>query len=236
HALYAFRDESFLVLEYAPHGTLLSVVNKAANAGFAQQGGSLDELLVIFFTAELLRLLEGIHRAGFIHGDLKIDNVLVRMEDVPGGASKWDAAYSPAGAGGWACKGVKLADFGRAVDTRLFPRSQRFLADWEVKGCDCPEIREGRPWTYETDYFGLAGIAYCMLFGKYIFPEAGEMWTRLFDVLLNPRMAREDGELPICDDIADIRGEMEEWLQRNCNRAGNTLKGLLKKVELACLR
>ncbi|KAL1737701.1 hypothetical protein HDZ31DRAFT_14193, partial [Schizophyllum fasciatum] len=29
HALYAFRDESFLVLEYAPHGTLLSVVNKA---------------------------------------------------------------------------------------------------------------------------------------------------------------------------------------------------------------
>ncbi|KAL1737834.1 hypothetical protein HDZ31DRAFT_51788, partial [Schizophyllum fasciatum] len=64
----------------------------------------------------------------------------------------------------------------------------------------------------------------------------GEMWTRLFDVLLNPRMAREDGELPICDDIADIRGEMEEWLQRNCNRAGNTLKGLLKKVELACLR
>ncbi|KAL1702271.1 hypothetical protein EV121DRAFT_262277 [Schizophyllum commune] len=180
----------FLVLEYAPHGTLLSV-----------QGGMLDELL-------LLRLLEGMHRAGFIHGDLKIDNVLVRMED-------WDGAYSPAGAGGWACKGVKLADFGRA----------RFLADWE--------IREGRPWTYETDYFGLAGIAYCMLFGKYISPEAvttverywqGEMWNQLFDVLLNPRM------------IGAIREEMEEWLQRNCNRAGNTLKGLLKKVELACLR
>ncbi|KAL1730348.1 hypothetical protein EV714DRAFT_250325 [Schizophyllum commune] len=259
HALFAYRDESFLVLEYAPHGTLLSVVNKAANAGFSQQGGMLDELLVIFFTTELLRLLEGMHRAGFIHGDLKIDNVLVRMEDVPGGASKWDGAYSPTGAGGWACKGVKLADFGRAVDTRLFPRSQRFLADWEVKECDCPEIREGRPWTYETDYFGLAGIAYCMLFGKYISPEAvtvvevdgedrrriatplkrywqGEMWNQLFDVLLNPRMVREDGELPLCDEIGAIREEMEEWLQRNCNRAGNTLKGLLKKVELACLR
>ncbi|TRM64626.1 hypothetical protein BD626DRAFT_255726 [Schizophyllum amplum] len=255
HALFAFRDESFLVLEYAPYGTLLSVVNRAAAAGVSQQGGNLDELLVIFFTAELLRLLEGMHRAGFIHGDLKIDNVLVRMEDVPGGAARWDAVYSAAGAGGWACKGIKLADFGRAIDTRLFPRSQRFIAEWEVKDCDCPEIREGRPWTYETDYFGLAGIAYCMLFGKYITPDAvvdsegrrriatplkrywqGEIWTRLFDILLNPRQVRENGELPLCDEIGEIRGEMEEWLQRNCNRAGNTLKGLLKKVEMSCLR
>ena len=56
-------------------------------AGVSQHGACLDELLVMFFTIEFLRLLEGLHSAGLIHGDLKIDNCLVRLEDVPGGTA-----------------------------------------------------------------------------------------------------------------------------------------------------
>jgi checkpoint serine/threonine-protein kinase len=32
-------------------------------------------------------------------------------------------------------------------------------------------MRDGRPWSYEADYYGLASICYCMLFGKYISTE-----------------------------------------------------------------
>ena len=260
-ALYAFRDESFLVLELRKQGTLLDIVNRAASAGITQQGACLDELLVMFFAIELMRLLEGMHRAGFIHGDMKIDNCLLRIEDVPGPASAWEAVYQPSGAGGWSYKGIKIIDFGRTIDTRLFPAGQRYVAEWPTDARDCLEMREGKPWTFQTDYFGLAGIIYCMLYGKYIeassvvpSPTAGpdgkihcklstpfkrywqgELWTRLFDVLLNPTLVRPDGKLPVTDEFAELRGEMEGWLQANCNRASNSLKGLLKKVGLAIL-
>ncbi|KAG6842297.1 hypothetical protein C0991_010585 [Blastosporella zonata] len=253
HALYVFRDESFLILDLCTQGTLLSIVNNAGAAGVSQQGGCLDELLVIFFTVELLRLLEAIHKTGFIHGDLKIDNCLLRLEDVPGGTSAWSSSYSPSGDGGWNHKGLKVIDFGRTIDTRLFPPSQQFIAEWPTDDRDCFEARENRPWTFHTDYFGLVGIIYCMLFGKYIHAGAvdsasgrrristplkrywqTDLWNRLFDILLNPSTIRPDGQLPLSDELGALRSEMEHWLQANCNRASGTLKGLLKKVEVSC--
>ena len=284
-ALYAFRDESFLVLDLCTQGSLLDIVNRAGPAGVSQQGACLDELLVMFFTIELLRLLEGLHGAGLIHGDLKIDNLLVRLEDVPpaaagnggggdgGGGGGWAAQYDPTGAGGWSSKGIKLIDFGRAIDTRMFPRGQAFVAEWATDARDCIEMRDGRPWTYQADYFGLAGIVYCMLYGKYIesssivhvTPRHGggrgaeqqqqqlsgpryklatafkrywqaDLWTRLFDILLNPCLVHPNGTLPVSDTLALLRVEMETWLQANCNRSSNTLKGLLKKIELSVIR
>ncbi|KAF9450884.1 hypothetical protein P691DRAFT_725098 [Macrolepiota fuliginosa MF-IS2] len=257
HALYAYSDESFLILDLCPQGMLLNIVNNAVSAGVSQQGACLDELLVMFFSIELIRLVEGLHTAGFIHGDLKIDNCLLRLEEIPGGASAWGAMYEPSGDGGWSYKGLKVIDFGRTIDTRLFPSGQQYLTDWAADERDCFEIREGKPWTFQTDYFGLAGIVYCMLFGKYIqensvtlVPESpmkrykistplkrywqGDIWNQLFDVLLNPCLVKPNGALPICNELAEIRKEMEAWLQANCNRSSNTLKGLLKKVEKSC--
>ncbi|KAF5359438.1 hypothetical protein D9756_003475 [Leucocoprinus leucothites] len=257
HALYAYSDESFLVLDLCPQGMLLNIINNAVSAGVSQQGACLDELLVMFFSIELIRLVEGMHAAGFIHGDLKIDNCLLRLEDIPGGASAWNAAYQPSGEGGWSYKGLKVIDFGRTIDTKMFPSGQEYLTDWPTDERDCFEMREGKPWTFQTDYFGLAGIIYCMLFGKYIqassialIPDSptrrhkigtplkrywqGDIWNRLFDALLNPCSVKPDGALPICDELASIRKDMETWLQANCNRSSNTLKGLLKKVEKSC--
>jgi checkpoint serine/threonine-protein kinase len=180
--LFSFADESYLVLDYMPQGTLLDAVNKASTMGIAPAtaGGpsALDELVAIFFTIELLRLIESLHRSQFIHGDIKIDNCLVRLDDIPaseGGASSWSPQYSPTGADGWRHKGAKLIDFGRAIDMSLFPagEKQKFKADWKVDERDCVEMREDREWSYETDYFGLASICYCMLFGKYITTEEG---------------------------------------------------------------
>ncbi|THV07416.1 hypothetical protein K435DRAFT_742569, partial [Dendrothele bispora CBS 962.96] len=254
HALYAFKDESYLVLDFCSQGSLLDIVNGAETAGVSQQGACLDELLVMFFTIELMKLLEALHNAGFIHGDLKIDNCLLRLDELSS-PSEWASNYSPSGEQGWGAKGLKLIDFGRTIDTKLFPSDQQFIAEWETDERDCFEIREGRPWTYQTDYFGLLSIIYCMFWGKYIqassLSKVGErykvttplkrywqtvLWTRLFDVLLNPGMVREDGSMPVSEELGMIRKEMEEWLKANCNRTSGTLKGLLRKVEMYCLR
>jgi len=171
--LHAFADESFLLLDYVSQGTLLNVVNKSVVWGVAQGTPSPpapDELVAIFFTIELLKLVEGLHAADIIHGDLKIDNCLVRLEV---GKRAWASQYDRTGKGGWNLCGIRLIDFGRAADLRLFPagRKQRFVADWKTDARDCVEMREGRDWSFETDYFGLASIAYCLLFGKYIGTE-----------------------------------------------------------------
>ncbi|KAM6504526.1 other/BUB protein kinase [Amanita muscaria] len=260
HCLYAFKDESFLILDFCPQGTLLTTVNNAVAAGVSQQGGSLDELLVMFFSIELLRLVEAMHSVGFIHGDLKIDNCLLRLEDVPGGVSAWSSMYQPSGESGWASKGLRIIDFGRTIDTRLFPNDQQYLAEWETDERDCFEARENQPWTYQADYFGLAGIIYCMLFGKYLQTSSivvtqkddlgrrykigtpfkrywqADLWNRIFDILLNPSLVRADSSSPLCGELGELRKDMEKWLRANCNRSSNTLKGLLKKVEMASLR
>ncbi|KAJ7274424.1 hypothetical protein B0H12DRAFT_1088678 [Mycena haematopus] len=254
HALFAFRDESYLVMDLCPQGTLLNIVNGANAASLSQAGGTLDELLVMFFAVELLRVVEVMHSAGFIHGDLKIDNCLLRLEDVPGGPTAWAPTYDPAGEDGWSYKGIKLIDFGRTIDTRLFPSGQQFIADWDTDARDCFELREKRPFTYQTDYFGLAGIIYCLLFGKYIQANSvstkdgrhkietplkrywqTEIWDRLFGILLNPCSVREDGSLPLSDELREVRAQMEGWLKAHCNRTSNTLKGLLKKVQMLCI-
>lgn len=250
HTLYIYGDESYLVLDYSDHGTLLEAVNRAADVGIGHSLGGLpstvpgmDEMLVMFFAVELLRTVEGLHRAGFIHGDLKIDNCMVRLDPSP--PSGLEPQYDPSGAGGWSTKGIRLIDFGRTIDTNLFPLGQQFTTDWKVDKRDCLEMRQKLPWTYETDYYGLVGIVYCLLFGKYMeMPVLKEdsdgrviqklpatlrrywrvdIWELFFDMLLNPHQFGT--ELPIVDELSSMRRRMEAWLVDNS--AKNTRKSSL---------
>ncbi|KAK4048695.1 protein kinase [Microbotryomycetes sp. JL201] len=262
--LYAFQDESYLMLEYCDQGSLLDAVNKSNEAGVAPSTGGvgqgLDELVAMFFVIELLRAIEGLHEAGFIHGDIKIDNCLVRFQDVPGGTRAWASAYDADGGNGWSCKGIKLIDFGRAIDTTLFPPGQQFISDVHAIPqdaahqalADCPEMRAGEHWTYEPDYYGIASIAFNLLFGKYMETKQtvengqttwaidqpfrryhqADLWSKLFDVLLNPRTVRKDQSLPVTDELRQIRLEMQDWLAKNSDRNGKSLKSLIRKIEI----
>ena len=269
-SLYLYKDESYLFLDFSDQGTLLDAVNSANDSGTAPPTSSassgLEEILAIFFTVELLRVVEGFHRAGIVHGDLKIDNCLVRLGEVSG--RDWKATYEETGAGGWAKKGVRVIDFGRSVDVASFGSTkqgrpeQRFKTNFVTSSFDCPEMQEKRSWTYEPDYFGIASIAFTLLFGRFIETttstdslfnpsssttpreryiisqnfkryQQAELWGKLFHALLNPALVRREagGEgSEIREELAVVRGEMEEWLRRNSDKGGKSLKGLLKKM------
>ncbi|KAI1768298.1 Mad3/BUB1 homology region 1-domain-containing protein [Hypoxylon sp. FL1150] len=211
HELHLYQDECFLFLPYHPHGTLLDVVNFFSETTKAP----MEEPLVMFFSIELLRTVEALHSKQILHGDLKPDNCLLRIDDMPtsaGGSlsSQWRAD----GSGGWSARGVTLIDFGRGIDMRAFGPDVQFVAEWKTDTHDCAEAREGRPWTWQLDYHGLANNIHTMLFGKYIdvvrdtsgapgalgtsasrryciresykrYHETA-IWKQCFDVLLNP--------------------------------------------------
>jgi checkpoint serine/threonine-protein kinase len=254
--MHLFEDEMFLFLEYRGHGSMLDLVNYSKSEAVASGGtGLMDELLVMFLSVELLRTVEAMHATGLIHGDLKADNALARFDPVDD--AKWDSNYHPDGSGGWSSKGILLIDFGRAIDMKLFRPEVQFIADWETDHQDCAEMREMRPWTYQVDYHGLAAIIHSLLFGRYIETTASksglpgvqskhykitqplkrywqkEIWTEVFDVLLNPLqyVAKEQtGAMPINSSLRMIRERMEVYLENNC-AAGIGLKGMLKKME-----
>ena len=67
------------------------------------------------------------------------------MEDVTGCNSAWGSTYFPTGDKDWSYKGIKLIDFGRMIDTKLFPPNQEFVGDRPTDTKDCSELRESRP-------------------------------------------------------------------------------------------
>ncbi|AOA62485.1 Checkpoint serine/threonine-protein kinase [Komagataella phaffii CBS 7435] len=160
-----YQDETYLIMDYLNQDTLLEVINVYRSLGKS----GVDEQLVLFLTIELLTCIEFLHDIGIIHGDLKPDNCMVRFEKIAD--SKWSEFYDATGNNGWCKKGITLIDFGRSIDMTLFPNkgeNVNFLCNWKVDEQDCPEMRNGEPWTYQADYFGLASIVHFLLFGKSI--------------------------------------------------------------------
>jgi len=257
HEMHLYRDECFLVEEYREQGTLLDLVNVARLDG--GNSGGMDEMLAMWLTVELLRTVEALHGKGLIHGDLKGDNVLMRFDD-PGQETDWSPTFFPSGAHGWASKGICLIDFGRGIDLRQFVPQVAFVADWKTSEADCAEMRELRPWTYQIDYHGLAGVVHSLLFGKYMecVGEKGgalgqgatktyrireslkrywqtEIWGELFALLLNPlaHLGAEEGrKMPVLKGMRGCRERMEAWLEEHCER-GVGLKGMITRMEVA---
>ena len=93
---------------------------------------------------------------------------------------------------------LQLIDFGKAIDVVLEMKDE----------VDVDNNHEGRTGKYHLDYFGIAGCAYCLLFGQYIevtssknrWTIKGQMrrwwqvkiWTQFFDDFLNPKSDEKD--------------------------------------------
>jgi checkpoint serine/threonine-protein kinase len=257
YEMHVFKDECYLVEEFRDQGTLLDLVNLSR-----AQDGVMDEQLAMFFTIELFRTVEALHSKGVIHGDLKADNILVRFDALQKD-EHWNSQYKRDGRDGWGAKGIALIDFGRGIDMKVFKPDVQFIADWPTTEADCAEMRELRPWTYQIDYHGLAGIVHNLLFGKYIstIAERGatlgagatktykikeslkrywqtEIWHECLDLLLNPLMHLEGEEgrkMPVLKGMKDVRDKMEAYLESNCEK-GVGLKSLVRRMEEATKR
>ncbi|KAI8925294.1 hypothetical protein BC831DRAFT_461773 [Entophlyctis helioformis] len=289
-SLVLYSNVSCLVLEQCKYGSLLDMLNLASTLSFGVEGGGVNEALAAFWAIEMIRMVGAVHRAGVVHGDIKIDNLMLRFdavrEDVADGGDMsaeeqsmidgaretWQAQYRADGRGGWGSKGLVLIDWGRAVDTRAFADDQMFVTQVEaavrhgggarnkpgrVQGPDesieCLEVRTGKPWRYQPDWYGVAGVIHLLLFRAEMEVVAHndedgfgrlalrrpfkrhwqiDLWTPLFDLLLNSGRSGADQPVDGCvDALAPVRQGFEAWLERASVRGSTMLRGLLTSVQ-----
>ncbi|CCE65137.1 hypothetical protein TPHA_0J03180 [Tetrapisispora phaffii CBS 4417] len=224
NSLHCFTDESYLVLKYADQGTLLDLINHYKNKVNQSKDIGINEILCMFFTVELIKVITKLHSIDIIHGDIKPDNCMIRFEK-----SEISMGYKADGSHGWNFKGLYLIDFGRSFDMQILPEGTKFIADWNFDDQDCLEVQQKKEWSYEIDYFGLANMIHYMLFGEPIslntnnhgklnknfkrYWQKDNIWLPLFEVLINYNKVYSNFEIE--RKLIEIQKDIEEFLISN---------------------
>ncbi|XP_072537172.1 uncharacterized protein bub1 [Salminus brasiliensis] len=228
HSAHLFTNGSVLVGELHNCGTLLNVVNQYKS----RSEKVMPQPLVLYFSVCILKMVEQLHQASIVHADIKPDNFLLGerfLENDDLDAESMD-------------HGLVLIDFGQSIDMTLFPEGTAFTARCMTSGFQCTEMLSGRPWNYQTDYFGIAGTVYCMIFGSYmqVRNEGGvwktngifkrnphsDLWQEFFHTLLN---------VPDCNSapcLRSLRERLSSTLQENYS---NKLRGLKNRLVVQIL-
>nr|XP_023022952.1 citron Rho-interacting kinase [Leptinotarsa decemlineata] len=158
---YSFQDSTYLffVMEYHPGGDLLGLLYR--------QGGTLPESAATFYISELVLALEDLHLMGYIHRDIKPDNILLDR-----------------------CGHLKLADFGSAaklnqngvINVSPPVGTPDYIAP-EVLQCleNKNEISSG--YGVSCDYWSLGVLAYELTIGNT--PFTGQNSTSIYSKIMN---------------------------------------------------
>ncbi|PWN36403.1 uncharacterized protein FA14DRAFT_161134 [Meira miltonrushii] len=149
------RDSLYFVLEMAPNGELLNWIKKL---------GSFNEQCAKYYAAQLLDTIQGIHKAGVLHRDVKPENVLLDAE-----------------------MRIRLADFGSAKiigrsnsvgeqkpSAKFKQRSSSFVGTAEYVS---PELLTDKQVSEASDYWAIGCILFQMLCGRPPFKGASEYQT-----------------------------------------------------------
>ena len=162
----------YMVMEYCP-GTVLS--------GLLRESKRLPALLAADIVMQIAQGLTAAHRGGFVHRDLKPDNVML-MQSRPG-------RYH-----------VKLLDFGIAknVDDEAAGLTQAGMV-FGTPEYMSPEQARGERVDGRTDLYALGTILYELLVGKPPFTGSNKvsiMHRQATETPLRPSTLLEPGELP----------------------------------------
>jgi hypothetical protein len=200
-----FSDASVLATEHVELPSMQQLLNS-----YRKANKKMDEQLCMFYALELLRCVEACHKCGIIHGDIKPDNVMLRDDTAED--QEWEYSAET----GFGSKGIKLIDFGCAIDTQMYGEGTVFRGKSGTEAFECVEMQEGRVWRKQLDLYAVAATVHCLLHSEYMEVEASgdsgsyrprlplkrywqvEAWTKFFDACINSGSdALEDAKRPL---------------------------------------
>uniref|UniRef100_A0A8D0H5Q8 BUB1 mitotic checkpoint serine/threonine kinase n=1 Tax=Sphenodon punctatus TaxID=8508 RepID=A0A8D0H5Q8_SPHPU len=230
YSAHFFQNGSILVGELYSYGTLLNTINIYKKL----PEKVMPQALVIYFTIKILYMIEELHNCGIIHGDIKPDNFIL-------GERVLFLCFETCDADSLS-HGLAIIDLGQSIDMRLFPKRTTFTGKCETSGFQCIEMMTQKPWNYQSDFFGIAGTVYCMLFGTYmkVRNEQGmwktdgvfrripntELWNDLFYTLLN---------IPDCNHLPSLGALRERLLDLFQSTYVNKVKTLHNRLVVLLL-
>ncbi|KAL5573543.1 hypothetical protein UlMin_023140 [Ulmus minor] len=221
HRVHLYSDCSVLVCDYLANGTLQDAINS-----YVVTGKSMEEVICIYYTIEMLYMLEHLHGAGIIHGDFKPDNLLIRYARDELVEDEFRDRTGP-----WRDQGLCLVDWGRGIDLHLFPEKTEFMGDCRTSGFRCIEMQQNKPWRFQVDTYGLCVIAHMMLHNSYMevqekpssdggyiyLPKSSfkrywnvALWKNFFTKLLNHNPGENEKQL-----LRSLRESFQEYMCSN---------------------
>uniref|UniRef100_A0A158R511 Protein kinase domain-containing protein n=1 Tax=Syphacia muris TaxID=451379 RepID=A0A158R511_9BILA len=197
---YIYSNMSAIVYEYHPFGNILDLANSMKSVRCSSTG-----LLCVYLSLQMARILNEVHKAHIIHADVKPDNfmILKKLDENSSVEELLDEKNFT----------IKLIDWGRAIDMSA-AKNRTFTGKAGTEFFDCFEMLDGRPWTYQVDFFGFIATMHVILFGSYM--------KTMRDEATNKRWSQRDVlqdvfqmcmNIPDCDSLPDwdtiISGLME---------------------------
>ncbi|XP_006871386.1 PREDICTED: myotonin-protein kinase isoform X1 [Chrysochloris asiatica] len=181
---FAFQDENYLylVMEYYVGGDLLTLLSKF--------GERIPADMARFYLAEIVMAIDSVHRLGYVHRDIKPDNILLDR-----------------------CGHIRLADFGSCLKLRE-DGTVRSLVAVGTPDYLSPEILQavgGGPGTGsygpECDWWALGVFAYEMFYGQTPFyaDSTAETYGKIVHY-------KEHLSLPLAD--SGVPEEAQDLIQR----------------------
>ncbi|XP_013102138.2 uncharacterized protein LOC106083570 [Stomoxys calcitrans] len=178
------NNSNIFISQFSTYGSLITVCNKIKKHTMK----NVDEYVVMLLVNELLEMIDHLHAVSVIHADIKADNILLMNK----------LSYPSK------TRSMQLIDFGVSIDMKQFKSDQTFSYEHHDMSFKCVEMREHRPWTYQLDLYGLAGVIHVLLFGKYMDIDKKpsgiwmhktrtpryfnkNLWDNIFTALLNIR-------------------------------------------------
>lgn len=205
-----YNDVLFLTSTYYEQGTLSDALNVV---------GRLDELLVLFYTLQLLRMLSILIADRIVHTRITLDHLLLRSVEAEG---QWTPQYHSDGSGGWNGKGLALTGFAKALDLNLLSGSSPSL-DGSLTG-------------HEHDMQAIARIITHLLVGSPDTPLAitpshqfAHLWQKILSLLRSPFSQ----DIPSA--LEDTIIEVDSTLELASTQCSPSLKGLLTKLEITLI-
>ncbi|XP_041069750.1 mitotic checkpoint serine/threonine-protein kinase BUB1 beta [Carcharodon carcharias] len=205
HSCYLFENGCVTVDE---------VKNCETLQGLSQMWESVPEALVLFLTHDLLALVELMHTAEIVHGDIALETLFM-------GDRFYNVSMCPS-----SDSLVKLMDFTHSLDLRLQSDVANFTKFPTVQSLPNKELLLECTNAYQVDLLGIANTVHFLLFGRHIdVSKEGsrwilgpmsysleqwlymELWNSFFEKILNA------GDAPSVSTLRDLRQTVTEVIE-----------------------